>query len=356
MSRTDVAPGGTSLSPEQHLDTEAFRALSLRGALLAVPTLTLHRFWGRSETRRWLWDATDLGGDPLDYGGSGGELLAGFLIKWLVIGGCLLGAWTSLQAMGAWGAPLIVLLVAGAVYAHGFTRFAGFVYLASRTAWRGEMFEVEGSPVAFAARELRDAALMVVTAGWWAPRAQRARTAALWGGLRHPGARLGFDAGAAGREPLYSAFAIGWFASVMILLFIAGVMLGLASGFFPTPDVGAAPSVGQLAALALLLAGLWVLLRAAWAPYCEATRAATAAGFHLRLRRDEKAAARAALTDGAILAGSLGLLAPWVAARKSARLFAALSNRGEPARLSVDAERASLRTRGETHAIHAADL
>ena len=103
MSRTDVAPGGTSLSPEQHLDTEAFRALSLRGALLAVPTLTLHRFWGRSETRRWLWDATDLGGDPLDYGGSGGELLAGFLIKWLVIGGCLLGAWTSLQAMGAWG-------------------------------------------------------------------------------------------------------------------------------------------------------------------------------------------------------------------------------------------------------------
>jgi len=138
----------------------------------------------------------------------------------------------------------------------------------------------------------------------------RARSQALWGGLRHPKAWPGYDDEAAARQPLYSAFAIGWFASVMVVLFIGGVMLGLASGFFPTPQPGAAPSAGQLGALALLLAGLWLLLRAAWAPYGEAARAASAAGFGLRLARNEKAAARAALADGAALAGSLGLLTP----------------------------------------------
>ncbi|WP_374578701.1 DUF898 family protein [Phenylobacterium sp.] len=325
MSRTDGVAGGTSLALEQQIDTAAFLGLSLRCALLTVATLGLYGFWGRSEARRWLWDATALGGEPLEYGGTGGELLAGFVIKWLAVGGCLLGAWASFRAMGPWGAPLIALLTGAAVYAYGFTRFAGFVYLASRTAWRGEMFEVEGSPVAFAARELRDAALMVLTAGWWAPRVARARGQALWGGLRHPKAWPGYDAAAAARQPLYSAFAIGWFASVMVVLFVGGVMLGLASGFFPTPQPGAAPSVGQLAALALLLAGLWLLLRAAWAPYGQAVRAASAAGFGLRLAWGGKGAARAALADGAALVGSLGFLKPWVRARERVRLLRALA-------------------------------
>ena len=110
MSRTDGVAGGTSLALEQQIDTAAFLGLSLRCALLTVATLGLYGFWGRSEARRWLWDATALGGEPLEYGGTGGELLAGFVIKWLAVGGCLLGAWASFRAMGPWGAPLIVLL------------------------------------------------------------------------------------------------------------------------------------------------------------------------------------------------------------------------------------------------------
>ena len=110
MSRTDGVAGGTSLAPEQQIDTAAFLGLSLRCGLLSVATLGLYSFWGRSEARRRLWDATGLGGEPLEYGGTGGELLAGFVIKWLAVGGCLLGAWASFRAMGPWGAPLIVLL------------------------------------------------------------------------------------------------------------------------------------------------------------------------------------------------------------------------------------------------------
>ena len=323
MSRTDGVAGGTSLALEQQIDTAAFLGLSLRCALLTVATLGLYGFWGRSEARRWLWDATALGGEPLEYGGTGGELLAGFVIKWLAVGGCLLGAWASFRAMGPWGAPLIVLLTGAAVYAYGFTRFAGFVYLASRTAWRGEMFEVEGSPVAFAARELRDAALMVLTAGWWAPRVARARGQALWGGLRHPKAWPGYDAAAAARQPLYSAFAIGWFASVMVALFAAGVLLGLA-GYIPTPAAGTAPSLSELVALGALGLASCLALTAAWAPYRAARRSATAAGLGLALPIDRRAWTRLQTVNAALRVATLGGLAPYAAARESAFVFSRL--------------------------------
>lgn len=308
----------------QHVDARAFLALSLRNGALNLLTLTLFRFWGRNEVRRWIWDATELDGDPLDYGGAGLELLVGFLLRLALVGGALgVGLW-GLSEFGLWGWPVAAAGLAAAAFFRGFSRFAGFVYLATRTEWRGAVFEVEGSPTAFALGEMGDAALTLATLGWWRPQADRARAAKLWGGVRHRGRALAFDAAEAARRPLYSAFAIGWFGTVMILLFGAGVLLGLAAGFFPTPEVGAAPSGGQLAALGALTASLWLAMRALWAPYAAARRTAIAAGLGLELELDWRASARLQMTLDLGRLLSLGALSPWAQAVESAFVFSRL--------------------------------
>lgn len=340
VSRSDCS----ELSIQGRLDVRAFLALSLRNGALNVLTLGVHRFWGRSELRRWIWGAIDLDDEPLDYGGGGLELLIGFLLRLTLVGGALAAVVWGLRSYGIWGAPIALAGLAAAGFFEGFSRFAGFVYLAARTEWRGAVFVVDGSPARFALGELQDAALSLVTLGWRRPRADRTRDAKLWGGLRHQGRVLTFDAAGAARHPLYSAFAIGWFGTVMIGLFSAGVLLGLASGFFPTPDVGAAPSIGQLAALSALTAGLWLLLRVIWAPYGAARRTAIAAGFGFSLELGWRESAAQTLTGDLARLVSLGALSPWAQAREWAFVFARLGRR------ATGVARASVQARGEPQA------
>ena len=340
MSRSERS----ALSIQGHVDVRAFLALSLRNGALNLLTLSVHRFWGRSEVRRWIWGAVDLDGEPLDYGGRGLELLIGFLLRLALVGGALAAGLWGLLEFGAWGWPVALAGLAAAAFFDGFSRFAGFVYLATRTEWRGAVFEIEGSPMQFALGELRDGALCLASLGWWRPQADRARDRKLWGGLHHPERQLGFDRAAAARRPLYSAFAIGWFASVMIALFAAGVLLGLAAGFFPTPDPGSAPSVSQLVALAALALTLWLALAAAWVPYQAARRTAIAAGLGLSLPLGWRASARLTLSNTALRIVSLGGLAPYASARESAFVFARLQQTAKSQRAGRPPVRAGAET------------
>ena len=344
MSRSNAAEtGGPSLTLVQRLDARGFLSLTLRHGAPNLLTLGLHGFWGRSAIRRRLWAATDMNGEPLDYGGLGIELLIGALAKLLVVAAALAAVLAAVQGLGVWGAPVALIAAASVALFMGFCRFVGFVYLATRTEWRGQVFEVDGSSAAFALGELRDAALIALTLGWWRPAADRRRDALLWGGLHHPHRPAAYDAAAAARRPLYSAFAIGWFASVMIGLFAGGVAMGLAAGFLPTPVLGTVPTLVELAALGALALGLWLALTVAWAPYQAARRTATAAGLGLRLPLCWRAWARLQAGNTALRIVSLGALAPYAAARESAFVFARLeearrrSKRARAARLSAGA-------------------
>ena len=340
MSRSNAAEsGGPSLTLVQRVDSREFRALGLRHGALNILTFGLHGFWARSETRRRLWAATDMNGEALDYGGLGIELLIGALAKLAVLGAALAAAAVAVRGLGVWGAPVALAAAASVALFLGFCRFVGFVYLATRTEWRGQVFELEGSSSAFALGELRDAAISVLTLGWWRPQADRRRDAALWSGLRHPHRPAAYDAAAAARRPLYSAFAIGWFASVMVALFAAGVLLGLA-GYIPTPAAGTAPSLSELVALGALGLASCLALTAAWAPYRAARRSATAAGLGLALPIDRRAWTRLQTVNAALRVATLGGLAPYAAARESAFVFSRLE----------EARRLSRRARAARHA------
>lgn len=324
MSRFEPAEEGTFT---QSIDLRAFLLVSLKHGVLNLLTLTLHRFWGQAQVRRWIWGAVDIEDEPLDYVGGGLELLLGFLLRVVVIGGPVLIAWFAVKAWGVWGAPLVLTAWALAAFFQGMGRFAGFLYMASHTEWRGQNFQLEGSPVPFALRHLRDAGLCVITLGWWQPRAHLRQARRLWGALNFHGRPFYFDTAAARRTRAHPAYAIGWFGTVMIVLFAAGILLGLAAGFFPTPDVGSAPTLSQLAALFALTVGLWVLLNVIWAPYQAERRRGVALGLGLSLDIDWREMARLNAMNALLRFASLGVLAPFVQARTSAFLVDRLKGR-----------------------------
>lgn len=325
MSRSGdrVEFSGLGLAFVQNIEPRAFLRLSLKHGLLNLVTLSGHRFWGQSQVRRRIWGSMGLYGEPLTYVGGGRELFAGFLLKVVTVGGPLLAAVLAVQAWGPfWGAVVAVLAWLIIAFVEGLGRFGAFLYTASRTEWRGVHFELHGSPLDFALTHMKDASLALATLGWWLPVAHRREAQSLWGGLTFMGQRLGFDMAASRRRHVYSAFAIGWFGTAMLLLLVGGILLGLASGV--ALDL-VTVSVLETAALVATALVLLVLLAAIWAPYQAARWSSTAAGlgFALPICWWNMAGLNAGNTLLRLV--SLGVLGPYLQARTSAFMLQRLS-------------------------------
>lgn len=111
--------------------------LVLKNLFLGIVTLGFYAPWGRTAMRDYLWRSTQIGGVPLRYHGTGGELLRGHLI---MVG--LFGAmWAGLllrEPLLVVGMELVLLCLLGYVV------FAGQRYRYSRTSWRGIRFGTDG--------------------------------------------------------------------------------------------------------------------------------------------------------------------------------------------------------------------
>ena len=325
MSRSGDSVGfsGLGLAFVQSIEPRGFLGLSLRHGLLNLATLTAHRFWGQSKVRRRIWGSMGLYGEPLTYVGGGRELFAGFVLRVLTIGGPLLAALLAVQAWGPLRGGLVTIAAWLTIaFVEGLGRFGAFLYAASRTEWRGVHFGLHGSPLDFALAHMKDALLTLATFGWWLPVAHRREAGGLWGGLTFMGQRLGFDMAASRRRHVYSAFAIGWFGTLMMLLFAGGVVLGLTSGV--VLDLVSASAVEAIGLTALGLA-LLVGLAAVWAPYQAARWSSTAAGLGFSLPICWWGMAGLNAGNATLRLVSLGVLGPYVQARTSAFMLQRLS-------------------------------
>src|SRR6185503_3238115 len=54
--------------------------LAIVNFLLNLVTLTIYRFWAKTNVRRHIWSCVHINGQPLEYTGRGIELFLGFLI------------------------------------------------------------------------------------------------------------------------------------------------------------------------------------------------------------------------------------------------------------------------------------
>ena len=149
------AAAGEDLRFHHTIQPSAFLGLSLKNGLLNLVTLTLYRFWGKTEVRRRVWRNVRLNDEPFEYTGRGGELFIGFILALVVLGLPFLIIIFGVQFLG----PFVALMVVPVIYLlifwlWGFGVFTAFRYMASRSTWRGIRFRLRGSPVNYAWKNL----------------------------------------------------------------------------------------------------------------------------------------------------------------------------------------------------------
>jgi uncharacterized membrane protein YjgN (DUF898 family) len=157
--------------------------LALKNVALAIVTLGFYRFWGTTNVRRYLWSHTVIDDEPLEYTGTGGELLVGFLkamvlvIPFFAVVGVL--SWVLRENPRA--QPIITAVIylplLFLVYYAGFTARR---YRLSRTVWRGIRLGQHGSPMTYALLCLKNTFLSVITLGLYFPYANLRQHAYIW--------------------------------------------------------------------------------------------------------------------------------------------------------------------------------
>ncbi len=200
--------------------------LAAVNALLNIITLTLYRFWGRTNVRRHILARTEINDEPMEYIGTGWEMFKGFVI---VVFGILLPVFVLLVAVQLF-APLLALLVILPIYLvlfvlMNFAVYASRRYRLSRSTWRSIRFAMKGSAWDYAWAAIGYGLLNAITIGWYAPASEMRLTRRLWSetqfGNRTFRIKL-HDSGLAG--PAYGPFAILWIGALIAYIGLFAMM------------------------------------------------------------------------------------------------------------------------------------
>jgi uncharacterized membrane protein YjgN (DUF898 family) len=319
------AASGEPIVLSQRGELKSFLWLSLRNGLLNLITLTLYRFWGKTEVRRRLWATTYLNDEPFEYTGRGIELFLGFLLALAVIVIPFLLVVFGVQFLG----PAVALLILLPFYVFlaflvGFGRFTAFRYLATRTSWRGVRFHMRGSPVSFGLSWLGYGLLSGITLGWFWPAADRRLSGRLWDGLSFGDRNFAFHIDEARqKEPVYGAYTLGWVLGVVgYFVFIGIIAATLLPQIQAAAKTGAPPAttLSEIVTIYVSAFALTLFYAFAFAPFHAAMLRTVVAGIgfeDLRFRLKLGWFELVGLTLGNILflVFSLGLLMPFVEAR-----------------------------------------
>lgn len=200
-------------------------SLSIVNFLLTIITLSIYRFWAKTNVRRHIWSCVHINGEPLEYTGTGKELFLGALVVFL-----LLILPLVILAVGAtlWLGPahptvgtlqvaftiLVLLLTGMAIY-------RARRYRLTRTLWRGIRGTLVGSAWKYSLLYFASLLLKVLTLGWSTPAMNMELQQRITRNMRFGDVPFTFR-GSAG--PLYPAYALCWFGAIMAL--IIGLALG----------------------------------------------------------------------------------------------------------------------------------
>lgn len=297
--------------------------LALKNAALTVATLTLYRFWARTAMRRRLWSRVWIMGDPLEYTGTAGELVRGFLIALPcfflpAIFVFYIAPFAMDPLVAAWLTFGFYLLAVPLIAA---ARFWMRRYQLSRTRWRGIRMSLSGSAWSFAFASAGWTVLQTLSLGWYTPVARMNRAKLMWENTRFGDQPFEFvDDGEPAQKGLWWPFALGWFgfpiAVTAASLLTAAVMTTLAAqGVLPASDENMPPVAAGFAAAVSVIVLTLLLMVAAWAPYNAAAMNRIASlimldGARFRLKVKTLPLFGVTLAGLLITILSLGLLAP----------------------------------------------
>ena len=236
----EQAGGAVTSSPDPLITfvepDESFISLSIRNCGMTLATLGFYSFWARAEARRQLHRCIRIGGQPLDYTGTGREGLVSFLLGTLTTvvvvstfvfffmknGGSADGARATLADFRFRRLfitlPLLFLL--------GSVMYRKRKHILRRTWWRGQHFDLDGQPWAYAFQHFWTAFLVPLTLGWASPwRASRLERRKI-NEMHHGDQRF---QSIVSLTPLYRSFATLWFGGGAIYV-TTMVLIGLTIG------------------------------------------------------------------------------------------------------------------------------
>ena len=279
--------------------------LLIKTVICSLLTVGVYSFWGRTEMRRYLWSNTQVLGEPLEYTGTGKELLLGFLI---VLPFFIL--FSFLAALAAASVPvagglLFYLALAGC---YEYAAYRALRYRLTRTRWRGIRGNLDGSAGIYAARALALWAGALLTCGLLLPYATAKRLEMKLGNIRIGNSRLAFTARAWG---LYKVF---FLTLLPPALAFAALLFTLGARFILYGQAHASHEIMLwLVPCALWMSAAWFFYRAALFRWlCSGV---SFAGMHFGSTLSGWRYLRTQIGNGLMLLLSYGVALAWVIIR-----------------------------------------
>jgi uncharacterized membrane protein YjgN (DUF898 family) len=196
--------------------------LAIVNFLLNVVTLTIYRFWAKTNVRKHIWSCVHINGQPLEYTGRGIELFKGALIVFglFVLPFVLVATFINI-ALGPEHPALFALY--GLLYLFIFLLWGAALYRArryqlSRTLWRGIRGTLVGSSMIYSLTYFGAMLARAMSLGWTTPVLNTVLQEQIIGDMRFGDLAFKFK-GRAG--PLYPTYALCWFLSLIALIAFA---------------------------------------------------------------------------------------------------------------------------------------
>ncbi len=193
--------------------------LTLINLLLGIITLTIYRFWAKTNVRKHIWSCVHINGEPLEYTGKGIELFKGAL---MVFGLFILPYVLLTQglkfALGEGNSAIVGLQTLFALLIYllwGFAVYKARKYQLSRTLWRGIRGTLVGSAMTYSLTFFGSMLAKGFSLGWATSVMNTVLQEQIIGDMRFGDAAFKFK-GRAG--PLYPTYALCWFLSLGVLI------------------------------------------------------------------------------------------------------------------------------------------
>ncbi len=263
--------GSASQVTIEYVDRPGLLWLSIKNFLLGVVTLSIYRFWAKTNVRRHVWSSVRVNGEPLEYTGTGGELFLGALI---ILGALILPFVSGILALQFIFGPEHVLTILGQLVflLLGFLLWGMAIYRArryrlSRTLWRGIRGTLTGSSTSFSMLYFGAMLLRGITLGWSTPAMNLNIQERLIGDMKFGETPFRFS-GVAG--PLYARYALCWLATPFVLLLLGLVVFSISglsvdalqdiSAFDPDRPKSEESSAGEAAQVLSIFAIVFIFI------------------------------------------------------------------------------------------------
>lgn len=196
--------------------------LAIVNFLLNVVTLTIYRFWAKTNVRKHIWSCVHINGQPLEYTGRGIELFKGALIVFglFVLPFVLVATFINI-ALGPEHPALFALY--GLLYLLIFLLWGAALYRArryqlSRTLWRGIRGTLVGSSMIYSLTYFGAMLARGMSLGWTTPVLNTVLQEQIICDMRFGDLAFKFK-GRAG--PLYPTYALCWLLSLVAVVVFA---------------------------------------------------------------------------------------------------------------------------------------